>query len=188
MSVRQVVGNGARMVGSAVTGRIVARGEGDGLALADLVEVIDTVPRPRVVVLEDADDPPGCGSLLGEVTGTYFKALGCVGFATNGGVRDLPDLERIGLVVFGGGACVSHGYVRLTSVGEPVTIGGLSVQTGDLLHGDEHGVLSIPLEIAADLAEVADQVRGSEQETIRWAHSAEFSAQALIERRRKVGH
>lgn len=187
-SLRCLVGGRRRMVGYAVTCRLAARGEGSGLPLADLIAQLESAPRPRIVVVEDTDVPPGCGSLLGEVTGTYFSALGCCGFVTNGRVRDLPELRRLGLSVHAAGPCVSHAYVRVVEVGEPVVVGGLKVGQADLLHGDEHGVLSVPMELADRLPETVEALRASEQKTIDWVHSPDFGSRALVERGRAPAH
>lgn len=188
LTVRRIVGDERRMVGYAVTARLAGRGQGSGVPLTDLVAAIDVTTGPRIVVIEDLDVPAGCGSLLGEVTGTYFNALGCTGFLTNGGVRDIRDVARLGLSVYAAAACVSHAYVRIVDVGGTVTIGGLTIAPGDLLHGDEHGVLSIPREIASEVCNSAEGIRHEEQETIAWVYSGEFSAEAFVERRRRVGH
>ncbi len=51
---------------------------------------------PRMVVIEDLDDPPAVGSFWGEVNGNIHRALGCVGAVTNGGVRDLNEVRALG--------------------------------------------------------------------------------------------
>jgi regulator of RNase E activity RraA len=65
-----------------------------------------------------------------------------------------------------------------------VTVGGLRVSPGDLIHADQHGVLLIPHEIAADLPAAAEQVIAAEQDLLRWVRSSEFDADELIARRR----
>ena len=117
-----------------------------------LWEHVLELPEPRFVVVQDLDDPPGVGSYWGEVNGSIFTALRCVAVFTNGAVRDLTEMQAIGIQAFAGCVAVSHAYVHLVGVGEPVTVGGLAVRPGDLLHGDQHGVLSIPFEIAGALA------------------------------------
>jgi 4-hydroxy-4-methyl-2-oxoglutarate aldolase len=186
-SIRQVVAAGehGRLAGVAVTARLSARDPGDdGIPIAQLYAAIGEAAGPPVVVIQDDDNPVGVGSLLGEVIGTLLAAIGVVGFVTNGGVRDLAELREFGLNVFAQGPCVSHAYVRLTAVGVQVTIGGLPIANGDLLHGDEHGLLQIPWEAAPQLPALADEIREGEQATIRWAHSEEFSLPALLARRR----
>ncbi len=172
------------LVGYAATATIRARGEpahGDQTALYQHVREI---PQPCVVVVQDMDEPPGCGSLWGEVNATIFGALGCAGCITDGCVRDLKEARAMGFQFFARGPGVSHAYVRVESAGQPVTVGGLRVSPGDLIHADQHGVLLIPREIAAQLPAAAEQVIAGEQALLGWVRSSEFDADELIERRR----
>jgi regulator of RNase E activity RraA len=75
-------------------------------------------------------------------------------------------------------------YVRVETAGELVTVGGLRVTPGDLIHADQHGVLLIPREIAAELPAAADRVVATEQSLLSWVRSSDFNADELIERRR----
>ena len=170
------------MIGYAATASIRARGR----AASDpepLAAHVRAVPGPRVVVVQDLDDPPAHGALWGEVMATTYTALGCVGTVTDGCVRDLDEAHAIGFHFFARAVGVSHGYVRTETVGEPVTVGGLTVGPGDLLHADKHGVLLIPAEIAAELPAAADRVVAAEQEFIGWVRSPGFDPDRLAERR-----
>jgi len=151
--------------------------------MSTLYAAVANVEGPAIVVVQDDDQPPGCGALLGEVVGTLLKTIGCVGFVTNGCIRDIDEVKALGISAYALGLCVSHAYVRLTAVGIPVDIGGLKIEPGDLLHGDKHGLLSIPREAAPELPRLADAVRTEELATITWAHSPEFSVPALLARR-----
>src|SRR5260370_30356336 len=142
------------------------------------------VPGPRVVVVQDLDEPPGSGSLWGEVNATIFGALGCAGCVTDGCVRDLKEARAVGFQFFARGPGVSHAYVRVETAGQPVTVGGLHVSPGDLIHADQHGVLLIPREVAAELPAAAERVISAEQSLLRWVRSSDFDADELIERRR----
>ncbi|HYB29789.1 MAG TPA: RraA family protein [Solirubrobacteraceae bacterium] len=176
-----------RMVGFAATATIVARGapgpEWGGAGNEALCAHVRTVAGPRVVVVKDLDDPPAHGSLWGEVHATIFSALGCVGCVTDGAVRDLDEARRMGFHFFAAGPSVSHAYVRVETVGEPIEIGGLVVSPGDLLHADQHGVLKIPLEIAAELPAAAERVIETEQALLRWVRSDDFDPDRLAEMR-----
>ena len=92
-----------------------------------------------------------------------LRALGCVGAVTNGAVRDLPAAEELGFQLFAGSVSVSHAYVHIVEFGTPVEIGGLKIQSGDLLHGDLHGVQSIPLDIAGKIPPVAAEIVARDQ-------------------------
>ncbi len=176
-----------RMVGFAATATIVARGappaDWAGAGNNALYSYVRTIPAPRIVVVKDFDDPPAHGSLWGEVHATIFGALGCVGCVTDGSVRDLDEARGMGFHFFAAGPSVSHAYVRVETVGEPVEIGGLVIAPGDLLHADQHGVLKIPPEIAPELPAAADRVIEAEQALLRWVRSEEFDPDRLAEMR-----
>ena len=149
------------MLGYAATGRIRTAappmtGQRCYYDRLDWWTYVASIPEPRVIVLQDVDHKPGVGAFVGEVHANIGLALNCVGCVTNGAVRDLPVVEALGFHLFAGSVSVSHSYAHITEFGEPVEIGGLKIRPGDLLHGDRHGVLTIPAEIGADIpAEVA---------------------------------
>jgi 4-hydroxy-4-methyl-2-oxoglutarate aldolase len=147
---------------------------------------MDNVPKPWVVVIDDLDYPRPVGSYWGEVNASVYKALGAVGTATNGGVRDLPEVRATGFQFFSSCVLASHAYVHVVEVGAPVTVGGLTVHPGDLLHGDEHGVTNIPLEIARDLPKAASELEARERKLIGYASSGDFRREKLAEQYRRV--
>ncbi|OLF13590.1 RraA family protein [Actinophytocola xanthii] len=176
---------GGTLVGTAVTAAMRAREPGeDSVPVADLHRAVLAVPGPVVVVVQDLDEVPGAGAFLGEVNGTLLSALGISGFLTNGRVRDEADLRGMGFAVHAAGLCVARAHMRLTAVGVPVRVAGLDVAPGDLLHGDQHGVLRIPVELAAGLPDLAAEIREEEQAIVTWARSDEFSPEGLLALRR----
>ncbi len=167
-----------RMVGYAFTaaisadlpasgGRIVQRDEYWQASLA--------VPAPRIAVIQDLDDPPGSGSFWGEVNSNIHRALGFIGTVTNGGARDLDEMEALGFFTFAGAVSVSHAYVHLVNYGGSVRVGGQVISPGDLLHGDRHGVIVIPEQIAGALAETAAGVEAAERELVAYCQSPAFN-------------
>jgi regulator of RNase E activity RraA len=141
-----------------------------------------TIPPPRVVVLEDFDNRPGWGALFGEVHARICRALACVAYVTNGAVRDLDGIETTGIQLFAGSVAVSHAYAHIVDFGEPVEIGGLGIKPGDLLHGDRHGILSVPPELADRLPAVAAEIQSEEKKLFELTDSPEFSVEALAAR------
>jgi regulator of RNase E activity RraA len=63
-------------------------------------------------------------------------------------------------------------------------VGGLQISPGDLIHADQHGVLLIPRDVAAELPAAAERVISAEQSLLKWVRSSDFNADELIERRR----
>jgi regulator of RNase E activity RraA len=145
----------------------------------DWWDYILSLPEPRVVVVQDVATKVGLGSLLGAVHVNILRALGCVGAVTNGAVRDIPVAESLGFHLFGGSVSVSHAYVHIVEVGGAVEIAGLKIQSGDLLHGDLHGVQSVPLDIAGQISPVAERITAKEQELIALCQSKDFSIEKL---------
>lgn len=137
------------------------------------------LPAPRVLVVEDVDPAPGFGAYFGEVHANIFKALGCVGLVTNGAVRDLPAVRALGFRFFAAHAAVSHAYAHVVEVGSPVNVGGVQIQCGDLLHGDRHGVLTIPAAVASVIPGIAAEMRREECALIEYCQSPAFSIAGL---------
>jgi 4-hydroxy-4-methyl-2-oxoglutarate aldolase len=145
----------------------------------DWWDYVASLPAPRVVVVQDMATRPGLGSLVGEVHMNILCALHCVGVVTNGSVRDIPAAESAGFHFFAGSISVSHAYVHVVEIGRPVEIGGLRINSGDLLHGDLHGVQSIPLDHAAEIPAAAAKITAQEQAVIALCRSPEFSLEKL---------
>jgi len=145
----------------------------------DWWDYVLSVPAPRVVVIQDAATRPGLGSLVGAVHMNILRALGCVGVVTDGSVRDIPAAEEADFHLFAGSVSVSHAYVHIIEIGTSVEIGGLTINSGDLLHGDLHGVQSVPLDIAAEIPRVARRLMRREQELISLCRSPGFSVEKL---------
>jgi 4-hydroxy-4-methyl-2-oxoglutarate aldolase len=113
--------------------------------------LLAAAPKPAIVVIQDEDDVPGIGSVAGEIHAAIFKSFGAIGIATNGAVRDLEALARMGMHVYAGAVSPSHAYAHIVDIGCPAEIAGLHVENGDLLHGDQHGLVSIPHDVAAKI-------------------------------------
>ncbi len=169
------------IVGYAATATIRAASPATkAVARADYWRALLEVPAPRIVVLQDLDEPRAVGSFWGEVQVTVHKALGCIGTVTDGGMRDLAEVERLGFGCFAAAAIVSHAYVHVVECSLPVQVGGLMVRPGDLLHADQHGVLLIPPEVAPALADMAARYEGVEQEFLARVRAPGFSLERLI--------
>ncbi|MGI8744000.1 MAG: RraA family protein [Bryobacteraceae bacterium] len=147
----------------------------------DWWEAMERLPRPRIAVIQDIDGHPGVGACVGQLAAAIFKALGCAGAVTNGAVRDLPVIAAMNFPLFAVHVSPSHSYSHLTDCAQPVDICGLHINPGDLLIADSHGVLSIPLEIAPKLPEVAADLLHGKQRFIEFCQSSGFSLDRLVD-------
>ncbi len=174
------------MLGYAVTGRIrTSTAPISGKFYYDRMDwwnYVASLPEPRVIVLQDVDHGVGTGAIFGEIHANICCALGCVGYVTNGAVRDLPALEALGFHVFASSVSVSHAYAHIIEFGESVEVGGLRIKPGDLLHGDRHGVQSIPIPIATEVPRIAIGLQAREQRFLEYLRSREFSLETLGQR------
>jgi regulator of RNase E activity RraA len=147
----------------------------------DYWRYILTVPGPRVSVGQDIDPAPAAGSLWGEVQGNIHRALGCAGAVLEGAVRDLPPLEALRYPVFAREVVVGHSWAHIVDFGLPVEVGGVTVYSGDLIFGDQHGVLVIPHEAAPNLAAACHQIIELEKPLIAVCQDqANFTLERLI--------
>lgn len=158
---------GGAVVGYAVTAKISA--------LATPTEPADVIrarrmayykamaeaPKPSVAVVEDVDYPDCIGAYWGEVNTTVHKGFGMSGTLTNGVMRDLGDLAP-DFPVIAGSVGPSHGFVHVTELDTPVTIFGLTVWPGDLIHADRHGALVIPADVVDRIAMAVEKMQNTE--------------------------
>jgi regulator of RNase E activity RraA len=153
-------------------------------SLEKQLEQFPALPGPPVVVFQDLDDPP-VAAVFGEVMCSTYRAFGSVGLITNGAGRDLEQVRQLAFPVFTGGTICSHAYCHIMHIGLPVRVGGLMVESGDLLHGDANGVTNIPLEIASEVADVAGEFVAAEAIMLDYVKAAGDKTNAEFARRRK---
>jgi regulator of RNase E activity RraA len=169
-------------IGYAVTAVISAESPyGHRVSRPDWWEEILKIPEPRILVIHDVDRPVA-GSFWGEVQANIHKKLGCVAAVTDGAVRDLDEVHELGFHFFSSCVSSTHAYVHLVDVSIPVKVGGVVVKPGDLIMGDKHGVISVPLPIARHLPEAAKRIEDWERNVINYCKSEDFTLEGLKER------
>jgi 4-hydroxy-4-methyl-2-oxoglutarate aldolase len=147
---------------------------------ADYWEYTRNAEGPTVTVVQDLSDEPG-GAYWGEVNASMHLALGSAGVITNGTVRDLAEVHEIGFHFFASGVSVSHGFAHLEEFARPVTVFGMKINSGDLVHADRHGAVLIPHEIARSIPAAASAIDRSERVIIDLCRSKSFSIEKLNE-------
>jgi regulator of RNase E activity RraA len=135
-------------------------------------------PKPSVAVVQDLDAPHCVGAFWGEINTTVHKGFGMAGALTDGVVRDLGDLPQ-GFPVIAGSVGPSHAFVHVRDIGQPVTIHGLTVAPGDLIHADRHGALVIPPEVVPHLAAATARLQATERLVLDPARAPGFDLAAF---------
>jgi regulator of RNase E activity RraA len=133
----QALAGGKTFVGSALT--IRCRG-GDNLAA--LVALSSILPGDVVVIATGGNVE---AAVVGGNYASMAKARGAVAIVTDGLVRDLDELDEIGIPVYGAGVTPNGPFkTGPGEIGVPVTIGDLPILPGDALVGDRDGVVALP--------------------------------------------
>lgn len=137
-------------------------------------------PRPAIAVVEDVDYPECIGAWWGGVHTAVHYGLGLSGAVTNGVMRDLGDMQPE-FTVIAGSVGPSHGYVHVRELGSKVTVMGMDVQQGDLVHADQHGALVIPEEVIPDLFDAIHKMMDTESIILDPARQPGFTIEKLEE-------
>lgn len=140
---------------------------------------IDEGPKPSVAVIQDLDGAQrGYGSYWGEVNSNVHKGLGCLGVITDGSVRDVPDAAE-GFQFMADRVGPSHAFVHVVGYGESVNVAGMRVSSGDLIHADQHGAVTIPWEVANDVLGAAKRIAAEEAVIINASREPGFNMERL---------
>jgi 4-hydroxy-4-methyl-2-oxoglutarate aldolase len=99
---------------------------------------------PTILVVKTIGGRPRHECVLGDGMAKLLKSCGSIGLITDGGARDIAQINKTGYVVFGSGNVVNHVAVKLKISEDPITISGVSVSNGDVMHADADGVLVVP--------------------------------------------
>jgi len=132
------------------------------------------VSGPSIAVIEDVDFPDCIGAYWGEINTKIHKRFGLSGVLTNGVVRDLGDLAE-DFPVVAGSIGPSHGFVHVREIDTPVSVFGITVSPGDLVHADRHGAVVIPNEVIPILKDAVHKLFASERLILDPAEKTGFS-------------
>ncbi len=177
-----------RMCGYAVTAQVetvTCSGPREPERFIELYEAVRNSAKPAVVVFQEIGAYGSWAAHCGEVMATILSRMGAIGLVSDCGVRDIPEVRRLGFHYFARGAVASHANFRIVRVNVPVQICGLVVHPGDILHGDENGLLLVPAGIETVLPEKVEEVRRTERELMEFVRGPNFDFDEL--KRRLLG-
>ena len=174
------------MVGYAVTCTADTTTPGDDrpMRMHELLDAIHEAPKPAVLVVQYAGNDRMRSYKAGDMFCTALQKLGVVGLVTDMGNRDLKGIQERapGFQVFCPGVVVSHGYGVYVEFNTTVSVCGLTVSPGDLVHGDDNGVVQVPLEVAERVVERAREVQKEEAAYFDFMRSDSYSYEGLRQR------
>ncbi len=147
----------SRMVGYAVTVRFVPAREDMPAKVSDLSVnpqrlAVESIGSDDVLVMDAFGETRG--AVFGDVFAHRLVALGAAGFVTDGAVRDTPSCEEIDLPIYLRAKQATRSNVHLHPADWNVTIGcgGVLIEPGDVIVGDDEGVVAIPVQVAESVA------------------------------------
>ena len=141
----------------------------------DYLDYVASEPRPSISVIEDIDgEHVGYGAFWGEVQTNVHKALGVLGVVTNGSVRDIPMVAK-GFQMLAGSLGPSHAFVHIEGFGTPVTVHGMAVKSGELIHADQHGAVVVPEDKVEEMMKALEDLTDREAKIIEAANSPDMT-------------
>lgn len=179
------------MVGFAVTSTFRSfappRGGDVYAGLKEQIEAFGELSGPAVVVYQDLDEPTAAAT-FGEVMCTTYQTFGAAGLITSGAGRDLDQVRDLGFPAFTNGTICAHGYCHTLAVNVPVTVGGICIYPGDLLHGDCNGVTTIPKEIASEVPDACEELMAAESIIMDYLKTPNPTVAGFVEAREACGN
>ncbi len=138
------------------------------LLFADLIEALDKAKKPIIVVCQQTypDGIVDRAGLFGGQSTALYKACGVVGVVTNGPSRDLDEMRPFGVQYIMSGTTAGHGEFALRALNVPVSVAGMDVTSGDMIHMDEHGACKFPEDKLADICKNIDVLARKEEEQV----------------------
>jgi regulator of RNase E activity RraA len=149
------------------------------LSFMDVVDALDVMKQPTILVIQQKwpAELMAKAGLAGEIMVTSMKAVGCIGMLSNGPSRDVDAVRRLDFQMLLGGVSPGHGDMAVHAVNVPVSVGGMDVAPGELIHMDENGAVKFPADKAEQVLENARAMLAGEAEHLARLRDAKTAAE-----------
>ena len=116
------------------------------LTFLDLIDALEASEKPTILVFQQRFPPEIAGKvgLAGGIMTSAMKAVGCVGAISNGPSRDMDEIRPQKFQYMLSGVTAGHGTMAVHAVNVPVTVAGMDVSPGEIIHMDENGACKFP--------------------------------------------
>jgi len=138
----------------------------DALGFVDVVDALDDSPKPTILAVEQGfpEEIAGSVGLTGGNMTTAMQSLGCVGCVSNGPGRDVEEIRPMEFQYLTTGVSPGHGEMAVHAVNVPVSIRGMDVAPGEIVHMDENGAVKFPADRLDEVLENARALLEREEE------------------------
>jgi regulator of RNase E activity RraA len=149
------------------------------LSFMDVVDALDASPKPTILVLQQKFPPQLAGKigLAGGNMTTAMKAVGCIGCVSNGPSRDIDEIRPMHFQYLLSGVTPGHGAMAVHAVNVPVSVAGMDVAPGEIVHMDENGAVKFPADKLAQVLERVKKLRDQEAERMGALQNATSAAE-----------
>ncbi|NLX36259.1 MAG: RraA family protein [Chloroflexi bacterium] len=149
------------------------------LSFADVIGAMEASLQPTVFVFEQRF-PPEIANKVGLSGGNMTTAMqmaGCVGGISNGPSRDIDEIRSMGFQYLTSGVCAGHGDMAIHAINVPVSVAGMDVAPGEIIHMDENGAVKFPAAYLADVLDRVTRLRDQEAEHMARLRAAQSAAE-----------
>jgi regulator of RNase E activity RraA len=135
------------------------------LSMVDLVAAIGKSKKPVIIALKQdfPEEVKGKVGLCGGNMTTTFKQAGAIGVVTDGPSRDVDEIRPMKFQYMMTGVTAGHGNMAIKAVNVPVSIAGMDVAPGEIIHMDENGACKFPAERMAEVLKNVEQLVKNEE-------------------------
>lgn len=148
------------------------------LSFMDVIDALDAMPKPTILVIQQKwpDNIMNKAGLAGEIMVTSMKAVGCIGLISNGPSRDVDAVRKLDFQMLLGGVTAGHGEQSVQAVNVPVSVGGMDIAPGEMIHMDENGAVKFPADKAWQVLDNAEKMLAEEAELLARLRNAKSAA------------
>ena len=150
-----------------------------GVTFMDVLDAMDASPKPTIFVFQQKFPPDFQGKvgLAGGNMTTAMQAIGCVGAISNGPSRDIDEIRPMKFQYLLSGVTAGHGAQAVHAVNVPVSVAGMDVAPGEIIHMDENGAVKFPADKLSAVLENARALQIEETERLDRLRNAKSSAE-----------
>lgn len=149
------------------------------LTFMDVLDALEAMPKPTVLVLQQKFPPAIAGKvgLAGGNMVSAMKSIGCVGLISNGPSRDVDEVRPMKFQYMLTGISPGHGAQAVQAVNVPVSVCGMDVAPGEIVHMDENGACKFPADKLEAVLLNAGKLREEEEMRIGKLQKAQSAAE-----------
>lgn len=150
-----------------------------GISFMNVIDALEASPKPTVLVLQQnfPEEIRGKVGLMGGNMTTAMKAVGCVGAVSDGPSRDLDEVRDLGFQYMLTGATAGHGPMSVHALNVPVSVAGMDVSPGEIIHMDTNGACKFPAQYLQQVANNLKALIAEEEERITLLRKASTAAE-----------